>query len=475
MKVRIIPTSVFFFALLFSPWMRAQDLYVHSTINGKIIYSTSNGLSSFNVEVRGKIELADDDKDVKSMSSDGYLEINKTVFGSKRTLVITPQGNSIKREYYEGRKQIDFEPEGRKWMSDIMPELVRTTTLGAESRVNRLYKQGGVMAVLSEITQLESDYVKAFYANTLMKLPVQAKEYAVVIGKVAETVNSDYYLSEFLQKNLDKFLTNKEATDAVFAACGKMESDHYKTVVIKEALQTQTASPEAVKSILMATGKMESDHYKTEVLTSLLKQNNLTESTISEMINTSKTIGSDYYRSLVLNKALLKSGLSATSCTRVLESVKDINSDFYKSDVMNTLLKTKLSADQIKDLIGISSSIESDHYATQVLNNVLDKQDLSDDAFKSLMDRVAHVSSDYYASTLLRDALKSDNLDNAKVICVLKAASGIGSDYYITEVLMEAATRVKAGDAAIKEAYHAAAKKINSESYYGRAMKAIEN
>src|SRR5882672_11048244 len=95
----------------------------------KTVWNHSNGMSSFNVEIRGKIELTDDDKDIKSMSSDGYLEINKTAFGSKRTLIVTPQGNALKREYYEGRTAVPFEPEGRKWMSEILPELVRTTTI----------------------------------------------------------------------------------------------------------------------------------------------------------------------------------------------------------------------------------------------------------------------------------------------------------------------------------------------------------
>src|SRR5258706_15557028 len=182
----------------------------------KTVWNHSNGMSSFNIEIRGKIELTDDDKDIKSMSPDGYLEINKTAFGSKRTLVITPQGNALKREYYEGRTAIPFEPEGRKWMNEILPELVRTTTIGAEARVNRFLKQGGVNAVLDEVNRLESDYVKAHYANALMALNIPVKDYAMIVSKVAGTIDSDYYLAEFLQKNLSKFLVNRESTDAVF-------------------------------------------------------------------------------------------------------------------------------------------------------------------------------------------------------------------------------------------------------------------
>src|SRR5271154_1614071 len=94
----------FLLILFFAGRLLAQDTYVQSNSHeGKTVYKTSNGYSSFNVEVRGQIELTDDDKDIKSMSSDGYLEVTKTVFGSRRALVITPQGNSLKREYYEGR------------------------------------------------------------------------------------------------------------------------------------------------------------------------------------------------------------------------------------------------------------------------------------------------------------------------------------------------------------------------------------
>ena len=446
---------------------------VYSKNDEKTVWNHSNGYSSFNVEVRGKIELTDDDRDIKSMSPDGYLEINKVVFGSRRTLIVSPQGSGLKKEYYEGRTSIPFEPEGRKWMNEILPELVRSTTIGAESRVARFFKQGGVNAVLEEITRLESDYVKEHYGGVLMGLNLQQKDYPVIISKVAGTIDSDYYLSEFLRKNIGKFMTTRESADAVFAACSNIDSDHYKTEVIKEALRAQSASPDAIKSIIQATGHMESDHYKTEVLTALLKQNNLTDATISEMINGSKSISSDYYRAVVLNKALAKQGLSSTSYQRVLESVKDIDSDHYKTEVITNLLKNKLSSDQIQNLIEVSGSINSDHYFTQVMNQAL-KQDMNDEAFKKLIDRVSHMGSDYYAATVLQEALNIPNLTNAKIQSIIAAAGNIDSDHYITEVLVDAAPKVRSGDASLMEAYRATARKIDSETYYGRAMKALE-
>ncbi len=66
-------------------------------------------------------------------------------------------------------------------------------------------------------------------------------------------------------------------------------------------------------------------------------------------------------------------------------------------------------------------------------------------------------------------------MTDGKLIAVLNAAAQIDSDHYITEVLVDAAPAVKSAGALVKDAYRAAARKIDSETYYGRALRAIEN
>jgi hypothetical protein len=464
------------FLMTASLMVKAQVSVYSNNKTTKVSYNKSNGVGSFNVEIRGKIEMTDDDKDIKSMSSDGYLEVTKTVFGSRRSIVITPQANGLKREYYEGRTAVAFEPEGRKWLSEILPELLRSTTIGAESRVNRFYRQGGSKAVVEEIGRLESDHVKAHYANVLMDLNLPEKDYAFIINKVAESIDSDHYLTEFLKGNMNKFLQSKEATEAVFTATKKMESDHYKTEVIKEALRSGPATLESVKIIMEATSNMESDHYKTEVMTNLLRQNNLNDAVISEMINGTKSIESDHYRTVVLTKALEKPGLSATSYQRVLESVKDIDSDHYKTQVLTTLLQNNLTSDAQNNLISISTSIESDHYFTQVAAEIMKKQNVNDDTFQKLLEAIGNgTDSDHYTAQFLQSALERPNLTKQNIQAILNATDHIDSDHYRTEVLTRTAPKIKQmNDASLKDAYRAAAKKIESETYYGRALRAID-
>ena len=452
----------------------AQESVLYTRGSQKITIN-KGGVSSFNVEVRGKLELTDDDKDIKSMSPDGYLEITKTVFGNKRSLVISSGNNGLKREYYEGRTLVEFEPAGRKWMSEILPELVRSTTIGGESRVNRFYQKGGTRAVLNEIKSLESDYVKVFYGNALMSLSIPDKDYAVAISEITSGMESDHYRSEFLRKGMDKFLKNKDATQAVFAATQNFESDHYRTEVIKEALSAGPATLENVKVILQATSKMESDHYKTEVLSALLRQNNLTDAMVAEMINATLTMESDHYRSVILSKALDKPGLSAASYKKVVESVRGLDSDHYKTQVLTELLQNNLPHDEQMSLIDLLSAFDSDHYLTQVGIQFLKKQTLDEVAFQRLLETVAGRDSDFYASSFLQAALQRQGLSKQNLMTILQVAGSIESDHYITEVLVNAAPQVKSqNDAALKDAYRQAARKIESDTYYGRALKALD-
>lgn len=442
--------------------------------NNKTVIKNRNGISSFDIEMRGKIVLTDDDKDVKSMSPDGYLEVNKTVFGSRRTLIISSEGNGLRKEYYEGRTKVPFEPAGRQWMAEILPELVRSTTIGAEGRVDRFFKKGGAPAVVAEIESMESNYVKSHYASLLMKQPVSPKDYARIIDRIAGTVDSNHYLAGFLKNNLDKFMKSNEALEAVFRATNKLDSDHYKTEVIKTGLENQPVSIDAVRIIMKSAGSMSSDHYKTEVLSSLLRQNNLTDEVISEMFITSKTIDSDYYRSVVLNRALNREGLSSISFQRALESVKDIDSDHYKTEVLTSLLNKPISADLQINLIGLTGSIESDHYCSLVLKEILDRQSIGEKAFAELIQRTGSIDSDHYSSMVMKDALDRD-LSEANLITLLQAASRINSDHYLTEVLVAAAPKVRKAGSQVKEAFNDAARSIGSETYYGRAMRSLND
>ena len=443
---------------------------------GIMRWKNSTGLTSFNVELRGKIDLTDDDRDIKSMSDDGYLEISKTVFGSKRAVIIESLGGGkLKKEYYEGRTKSSWEPNGRLWLSEILPEVVRTSTLGAESRVNRFFKQGGSRAVLSEIGKLSGDYTKAHYGKLLLAKNIPTAELPNVITTLSNEIKSDYYLSTLLKDNIEKLLITQESGEAFFKATIIISSDYYKSVVLKDAMKKYAASPAQINSILKAASTINSDYYLSVVLTTLLEQKDVSEESLNELIVVSKKIPSDYYRTQVLNKALQKPDISKTALKSMVEAAGSVTSDYYQSTVYTSMAeKTTLDQDiQIQIIRQIGSAMGSDYYASVALSSMLKHQKLSDESFKQLVYAAGKLNSSHYASQVLMDAADG-TLSKAQLLDLMKASEDIESDNYRSNVLIDLAPQVKASDASVKDAYRQAAKGIESESYYGRAIRAID-
>lgn len=152
-----------------------------------------------------------------------------------------------------------------------------------------------------------------------------------------------------------------------------------------------------------------------------------------------------------------------------------MESDHYKTEVLTNLLNNSITPDVQTILITATSSIESDHYITVVGKQILKKVNLSDEAFKNLLETMSSHQSDYYTAEFLKTAADRPNISKANLLTILQAAGNIDSDHYITEVLKELAPIIRQmNDNQLKEAYRATAKKISSETYYGRALRAIE-
>lgn len=439
-------------------------------------WKNSTGLTNFNIEVRGKIEVTDDDKDIKSLSNDGYLQITKTVFGSKRTIIVESLGGGkFKKEYYEGRTKMEWDPNGKNWLGEILPQIVRTTTLASEGRVNRIYSKDGVSGVLAELSRLEGDYTRAHYAKLLLEKNIADSELSSVITKIADVINSDYYLSTVFQSNVGRMLSTPQAAEAFFQGTKKINSAYYKSVVLKEALKKYPASPAQVKVILQSAATIDSDYYLSVVLTTLLDQSNVKDESLNELVIVSKNIPSDYYRTQVLKKALEKPDVSKVVLKNMVGALEDVNSDYYKTMVFNSMADhSVLDPDvQVQVIKLIGSSVNSDYYASSSLKSILEHQKLTDESFKQLVIVGGDLGSANYASDVLRTASKKDLTKN-QLIEILNASNNIDSDHYLTEVLLSIAGQVRSADSTVKDAYRQAAKQIDSESYYGRALKAID-
>jgi hypothetical protein len=87
-----------------------------------------------------------------------------------------------------------------------LADILRSTNVGAKSRVDRFYNKGGANKVLSEIKKMDSDYVQSAYFKILLKKDLSTEETVKTLELVSSLMDSDHYLSAILRKNQQLFL-----------------------------------------------------------------------------------------------------------------------------------------------------------------------------------------------------------------------------------------------------------------------------
>ncbi len=398
--------------------------------------------NNFDIEYKGDITISNDDKDIIGVSNNGYIEIRKSSFGSKRRIVIEANGNGqLTKSYYVGRSEKNYASEGKVWLAEILPEVVRTTTIGAESRVKRFYTKGGASSVLTEITNLKSDFVKSTYFKLLLRNNLSNTELVSTIKKAGVEINSDHYLSGILQENQKAFLANDKTIAAYIQAAKSIQSDHYVTNVLKKVINDGDINDEQMGSLLEISKDVRSDHYLTQILKEIMDNRTLNSKNTMRIIELSKDIRSDHYKTEVLKKVINKKSLPSDAYTAYMTTLEDVKSDHYATEVIKKLLDSKFD--------GKTSSLSS-------LLDLVDK----------------NISSDHYTTTIFKKLAKQ-RLSDDQLVVTLNAATTIRSDHYLSETLLAFSNSVNRGSAKVKQAYKNTAKSISSDSYYGKAIKAI--
>ena len=236
MKTSIINKVTLTILLIISFLLNPTDLFSQTTItnnsistnfkNGVKTITVKNDRNDFKVEYEGDITLSDDDKDIIAISRGGFIEIRKSRFGKRRRITIESEGGKLVKKYYVGSREKPFNPEGKNWLADILQDLVKSTTIAAQSRVDRFYKKGGAREVMYEVESMESDYVKAAYIKILLKKRLSNNELLTVVKTSGEEIKSDYYLSEILKSNKKAFLATNQTKTAFINAVKTIDSDH---------------------------------------------------------------------------------------------------------------------------------------------------------------------------------------------------------------------------------------------------------
>jgi hypothetical protein len=221
-------------------------------------------------------------------------------------------------------------------LSHLLPEVLREAAINVPERVARLRAQGGVSAVLQDISKIRSTSAKRAHYEELLKGPMSAGDIERVTAQVAQDLGaSSGDLSAVLQQLPRSSMRSPQSRQAVAGALARIQSSGDKTNTL------QVLAPNADSEMLLLLAKA------AESLPSSGDKANFLISTASEYLTpgndalrnaffkTTSTLQSSGDMANVLISAMPYGHASAATTLQVIETSKGLASS---GDAMNVLI-----------------------------------------------------------------------------------------------------------------------------------------
>jgi hypothetical protein len=235
-----------------------------------------------------------------------------------------------------------YEPEGREWLKANLPNFIRNTGIGAQARVARYLKSGGVPAVMAEIGRVGSTYVKGLYYRELFaQATLTPEQYRQIMSQAsAEMRSSSYELARLLIAVADRLPADDASRAAYFSAAASISSDYELRRVYSTMLKRGPVSPQILAGMLEHSSSIESDYELSEVLRLVVSQNSLDDRGRAAFFKAVSTIDSDYEHRRVLSAVVGRQGPSHPALIEgALQQAFAIDSDYEAASFLLEVLR----------------------------------------------------------------------------------------------------------------------------------------
>ncbi|MGZ2368369.1 hypothetical protein ACXR6G_01105 [Ancylomarina sp. YFZ004] len=427
------------------------------------------------VSSHGEIEFNEDYTDVIDISDDGYLKISMVSFGMKRKLYFRSHEGQLDKLYFEGKKQIKFEPKGREWMQEVLPQVVRNSGLDLENRVNKFYKKGGLNAFLSELEATDSDYFKSRMVHYLLdNNELTKKEKGKLLKEFPANIDSDYELSQILKKHNSVFIDDSTLSLEFFNSLNQVSSDHEVSQILKSVFKNNKLNEASFELFISAMNNIDSDFEKSNLIKLAISEGKNSTIKLDLILNNLKGIDSDYEKGIIIKTVINEELFDLDNIDKIIELSRGISSDYEHTQIMKNMIKHEMITPQNKDKFKeMMDDISSDYSYKEILMEFMEYDKLGEENFDFLIEASEKISSSYELSQLYKMMLNKDGLSTKQQITLIEKASHISSDYEYASFLLEATRKLDLDNEKIQNALIDATQKIDSEYDYGKIMKAI--
>jgi beta-lactamase regulating signal transducer with metallopeptidase domain len=449
--------------------MESNDGNKHWTANW------SGGNCNLDLHAEGEIKFNAEATEIQSISSGGQFEVNLRQDDTLKQVKVTPSASGLQYVYKVNGKQEPFEGEAKAWFAQFLLALERSTGFSADARVPALLAKGGPNAVLDEISNLQSDYVRGVYFRKLLEQPkLPAPVIQRVIKQAGEQINSDYEMARVLMTVSKQYDLPDEASRTAFlTAANKLKSDYEHSRVLIELLRRPNISKENVSMALNSAGTIQSDYEKSRILLSLLDQKAFDQSQLDFYLKLVSSIHSDYEKSRDLLAPMQKYKLTADQTNRIMDATSGIGSDYEKSRLLLGLAKQgKFDEAQMSNYLKVVDSMKSDYERSRSLLELMQNNNLSSASMTKAIQNMSKAGSDYEKSRVLTTLLKANKLDESQMNTYLGVTDSMSSDYERSRCLIALMDHNKLSNDSVGKVLNGATR-ITSDYEKGRVLSTV--
>jgi hypothetical protein len=400
----------------------------------------SDKYTDFRVRYKGYFVLSDNDEEIVGISPNGYLEISRSTFGNKRTLLIkADEKGNLTREYYVSDNEQPFSPGGEKWLADVLPELVRETGIAAEFRVKNIYSKKGMDGLLDEIEEIDevSRSVRNLYFNILVdQLELNDRDLRLAISKM-KMVRSNSTKGTLMRNILYKHDLSETTLVELLETTSTLDYNTERGSVLRVLNPELPQTGSVLEAYFDIIREMSINSEKGNVLKHLLKVQELKPATMIKLIESLSSFSSEREKGAILIRLTDYIGNNNDVIRAFSEIVENMDPDYFilKGEVMAALAdrtnKNRSTTNSKVILQLIQSAMESPSNSQKgmtlrkVNRNFSNDRDLVEEYF-DLLEKVTNNLEKY--NVLLDLLYQNSNLSDEVYEEIFEAAEDLLDD-----------------------------------------------
>lgn len=462
-------------------WLKAQDddslssRYQAYHVSRKTHHISKSPFQSMDINYDGVIRVSNDDRSIKSISPGGYLKISIRTFGNSRKLLVNSDSRGkLSYEFRVGRQEVPFEPEGRRWLEDVLIQVVRSSGLDAEGRAQRFYSNGGLDAFLDELSQIHSNNVKSRYFSALLdNNELSNRELSDVAYSIAGKLSSNTDRGRLFRSYQNLFLRDNQVASAYFSAISKLSSSTEKGRIYRNIDRKINFSHTGLRDAYFTSiDRISSNTEAGSVLRYTLANQDLPAGAQAALLRSVTKISSNSESGRVL-----RSGNFSLELTEVCEAYFSAVDNLSSSSEAGSTLRHVLSENQpggacMTSLLSVTKKISSDSEKSSVIRSI-NKINLGDPVTREAYFNVIRLtSSDTEAGRMMRYTLEKHAPGPASMINLFETNGRRSSNTEISYVLRASVPHL-VYEGPVLEAFFTCTNKLSSSTEHGRVLREL--